>query len=153
MTKPTLISKPAFTVAGINWHGKMADAGQIPQLWEVFPSRAHELRQRVNPLAFYGVMGNSNEQTSEFDYMAGQQVENGDNLPTGMSRWDLPAQTYAVFATTLPKLQATFAEITQWLPTSGYQRAPGPEFELYDETFDPNDPEPAMFVYVPVVKD
>ena len=77
MMKPTLISKPAFTVAGINWHGKMADAGQIPQLWEVFQSRAHELRQRVNPLAFYGVMGNSNEQTTEFDYMAGQKVENG----------------------------------------------------------------------------
>ena len=37
-----------------------------------------------------------------------------------------------------------------WLMQSDYQRAPGPEFELYDENFDPEDPSSEMYFYVPV---
>ena len=39
----------------------------------------------------------------------------------------------------------------QWLPTSGYQRAAGPEFELYDEKFNPQDPTATLYLCVPIV--
>ena len=39
----------------------------------------------------------------------------------------------------------------QWLPQSGYKRAIGPEFELYDEKFNPQDPASMLYRYVPIV--
>jgi AraC family transcriptional regulator len=46
---------------------------------------------------------------------------------------------------------ATFDAIYNgWLPNSGYRRAKGLEFELYDAQFDPNRPDSKMFIYVPV---
>ncbi len=38
----------------------------------------------------------------------------------------------------------------EWLPASDYQRQPGPEFELYDERFDPHDPESELDVYISI---
>lgn len=151
--QPKIICKPAFIVVGLKWHGKMNEVDKIPNIWARFPPRGSELCQRVNPSVYYGVMGNGDGQTTEFEYLAGQQVTTCDKLPPGMSSWHLPAQTYAVFSTNLPNLTETLDEIAEeWLPTSGYQRGSGPEFELYEEHFDPSDPKSEMFVYVPIVK-
>ena len=38
------------------------------------------------------------------------------------------------------------------LPASGYQRAAGPEFELYGEAFNPEDSTSEFHAYVPVSK-
>ena len=37
-----------------------------------------------------------------------------------------------------------------WLPQSEYQRMPGPEFEFYPETFDPEDGSSELQIWVPV---
>jgi predicted transcriptional regulator YdeE len=39
-----------------------------------------------------------------------------------------------------------------WLPAAGYERLFVPDFELYDETFDPEDPESILYVYIPISK-
>ena len=83
--------------------------------------------------------------------MAGVSVETADELPEGMSQWNVPANTYAVFETTLPTIGDTFGYIyNSWLPTSGYRQAAGPYFERYDETFSPDNPR--LSIYIPVVK-
>ena len=109
------------------------------------------MRGRTEPGVFYGAMHNFDMQTNEFDYVAGVQVQAGQTAPEGMVSWEIPAQTYAVFETTLPQIGAAFETIYQsWLPASDVERADGPEFELYDAAFNPQDPASKMSIWIPV---
>lgn len=147
--EPQLITKPAFTVVGLLLHTKPMTP-EIPQLWEQFVPRMDEIAHVAEPHVSYGIMAH-NEAMDKLDYMAGHAVTQVDELPPGMSRWDLPANTYAVFTTTLPKIGETFGYIfNTWLPTAGYQPVNAPYFERYGEEFSPNNP--VMAIYLPVQK-
>jgi AraC family transcriptional regulator len=148
--EPKIESRPAFTVVGMKYRGKN-EQDEIPNMWGEFASRVVEVQNRVEAHATYGVMGNYDEDSGEFDYVAGLNVVPDAAVPEGMVRWDVPAQTYAVFSCTLPTIGSTFEHIHHtWLPASGYRHAGGPELELYDEAFDPEDPESVMYLYIPV---
>ena len=83
--------------------------------------------------------------------MAGIEVERPADLPESMVSWDLPEATYAVFMCTLPGLGEAYTHAySTWLPQSGYERAPGPEFERYDARFDPGDPSSKMEICIPI---
>jgi AraC family transcriptional regulator len=107
----------------------------------------------AEPGVSYGLMDNFDMAAGKMDYMAGEPVTQVDKLPTGMTRWDVPANTYAVFEATLPTIPQTFDHIfNTWLPTSGYQQAAGPYFERYGDTFDPDVPGSILSIYIPVEK-
>ena len=145
-----IVSRPAFTVVGLKYHGKN-EHNEIPQMWREFGPRMREIKHIVNPHVAYGVAGNYDEDSGEFDYVAGFEVDSVADMPEGMASWEVPEQTYAVFPCTLPTLHETFQYAYKtWLPQSGRQRAEGPEFELYDEKFDPEDASSEMYVYIPV---
>jgi AraC family transcriptional regulator len=148
--EPKIVSRPAFTVIGMKYRGKNENK-EIPQMWDRFIPRTGEIKHKVNPHVAYGVMGNYDESSGEFDYVAGFEVESSADIPEGMVSWQVPAQTYAVFTCTLPTLIEAFQRVYQtWLPQSGYRRADGPEFELYDEKFNPEDGRLEMYIYIPV---
>ena len=151
---PTQITtRPSFTVVGLLYHGDNKH-GEIPQLWdELYPDRAAEITGKVNPNVAYGVEDNFDHDTGQWDYVAGYEVTPDAPVPAGMVRKQVPAQTYAVFKTTLPEIGQTMDAIYQtWLPASGYQRGDGPEFEYYDEDFDPAHGKLDFFMYIPVTK-
>ncbi len=87
-------------------------------------------------------------QTGEFDYLAGFGVERVTELPNGMVRWDVPAQTYAVLPCTLPTVKEGVGNAYRWLKQSGTPRGDGPEFEFYDEHFMGGDS--TLYIYVPI---
>lgn len=148
--KPEIKSKPAFTVVGMKYRGKNEN-NEIPQLWGTFRFKIGEIKNRVGPA--YGICDNHDEKTGEFDYIAGIEVDNPPNIPDGMFSFTIPEKTYAVFTCTLPTLFETFQRAyKEWLPQSGFKRADGPEFELYDVTFEPGDETSKMYIYIPVVK-
>jgi AraC family transcriptional regulator len=147
MVEPKIVSKPAFTVVGLLYRGKN-EHGEISQMWEKLLPRADEIRDQVTPHLSYGVLDHFDRQTGEFDYVAGFGVERGAQLPEGMVRWDVPAQTYAVFPCTLPMIMAGFDNARRWFTQSGTQRADGPEFEFYDEHFMGGDS--ALYIYMPI---
>jgi AraC family transcriptional regulator len=148
--EPKIIKGAAFTVVGMKYHGKNEN-NEIPQLWGEFGPRMGEIKQVANPHVAYGVCDNFDESSSEFDYIAGFEVGSTAEIPEGMVSWDIPAGQYAVFTCTLPTLGETYQYAYHtWLPQSGYQRAAGPEFELYDESFDLRDPRSEMDVYIPI---
>ncbi|MEZ4646033.1 MAG: GyrI-like domain-containing protein [Chloroflexota bacterium] len=150
--EPKIVTKPAFAIVGMKYHGENK-GNEIPQLWNEFMQHTTAIEHVVNPEMCYGACANLDEATGEFDYLAAFEVSANTAVPAGMARWDVPANTYAVFSCTLPTIQAAFANIyNTWLPNSAYERAPGPEFELYDETFDPQDPNSTFYIYVPVQK-
>jgi AraC family transcriptional regulator len=114
-------------------------------------ARADEIQGVVDRRQAFGVIGNWDSATGEFEYVAGFEVAEGSSLPAGMASWRVPAQTYAVFPCTLPTLMDTFREIYDvWFSHSGRERGDGPEFELYGEEFDPTDAHSRMYIYVPL---
>ena len=148
--EPKIVSRPAFTVVGMKYRGKNEN-NEIPQMWREFGPRECEIKHMAQPHVAYGVCGNYDEGSGEFDYVAGFGVDSLADMPEGMVSWEVPEQIYAVFTCTLPTLGETFEYAYKtWLPESGYERADGPEFELYDESFDPEDKSSQMTVYIPV---
>jgi AraC family transcriptional regulator len=150
--EPRIVSRQAFRVAGLVHRGK-ADGEKLGALWGGFFARKGELQHQIEPNVAYGVMANYDEASGEFDYIAACQVASGDGLPSGFVCVDVPAANWAVFTTTMPEMTQTYPFIySTWLPGSGYQHAPAPEFELYGETFDPANPASKFDIYIPIVK-
>jgi len=145
-----IVNKPAFKVAGLLHRGKPMSP-EIPQLWGRFDATMGKIPHTVQPQAYYGLCDNMDEQTGEFDYLAAVEVASVEGMPEGIVVWEVPAATYAVFPTTLAEIGATYERMYgQWLPASGYQRAPGPDIELYDENFNSETPGSVFYLYLPV---
>jgi AraC family transcriptional regulator len=110
-----------------------------------------EIPHQAAEQASYGLMGHFDQATGMFDYMAGNPVTEVDQLPAGMSHWDLDANTYAVLETTLSKIGETMDYVYRtWLPSADYDPVAAPSFERYGEAFSPDNP--VIEVYVPVQK-
>ena len=144
--EPKIVTKPAFTVVGLMYHGKNEN-NEIPQVWDKLNPRYEEIQHRVGPA--YGVCGEM-EDNGRFHYLAGFEVTTAPDLPPGMEKWDVPQQQYAIFPCTLKTIHETYQYIFDtWLPQSGYARADGPDFEFYGEEFNMATGE-GMAVYLPV---
>jgi predicted transcriptional regulator YdeE len=148
--EPRIVERAAFTVVGLHYRGKNEN-NEIPQMWQAFGPRVGEIPHMAQPHVAYGISANMDESTGEFDYIAGFEVSGAEDLPEGMVRWDVPAGTYAVFSTTLPGIGETFRHAYHtWMPQAGYQSTGGPDFEVYDERFDPEDPDSEFDLYIPI---
>jgi predicted transcriptional regulator YdeE len=149
--EPKIVTKPAFTVVGMKYHGKNEN-NEIPQLWGQYNPRVGEIRYAVNAPVCYGVCGHL-EESGKFSYLAAVQVGDAADIPSGMESWEVEEQEYAVFPCTLTTIHETYEYAhNTWLPGSGYERLSVPDFELYDETFDGEDPESILYVYIPIGK-
>jgi AraC family transcriptional regulator len=148
---PHFVSKPAFTAIGMKYRGQNLNR-EIPKLWDAFGPRTVEIPHLATPPVAYGIQGNFDSATGEFDYLAGRGVTAVDSLPEGMVSWHVPEGYYAVFPAKLTDdLRALYHDIyTQWLPTSGYQDTEAPYFEYYDEHFQGDDS--TFYIYIPVKK-
>jgi predicted transcriptional regulator YdeE len=148
--KPRIVERGAFTVVGLKYRGKNEE-GEIPQMWQALGPRTGEIANMADDTAAYGISANMDRDTGEFDYVAGFEVSSARDLPQGMVAFGVPAGRYAVFTTTLPKIGETFHNAyNTWLPQSGHQPTGGPEFEVYDEQFDPQDPTSEFDLYIPI---
>lgn len=150
--QPRFVTKPAFTVIGMQIRTRPMTP-EIPALWAQFAPRIDEVPSIAEPHVSYGLMGHYDQAAGTFDYMAGVSAEQTDDLPAGMTTWRVPAYTYAVFDTTLATIGDVFGQIYgSWLPSSGYQQATDTNFERYGESFNPENPNSPMSIYIPVEK-
>jgi AraC family transcriptional regulator len=145
-----IVEKSAFTVVGMKYRGKN-EQGEIPQLWQALGPHTGEIENLADDTAAYGISANMDMETGEFDYVAGFEVSSAEVVPEGMIVFEVPGGRYAVFSTTLPKIGETFDQAYHtWLPQAGHEPRGGPEFELYDERFDPQDPGSVFQLYIPI---
>jgi predicted transcriptional regulator YdeE len=145
--EPKIVSKAAFTAVGMLYHGKNEN-NEISQMWQKFNPRMQEI-QKIEDGAF-GICGQP-EESGAFKYLAGFAVSSAESVPPGMVTWEVPAQKYAVFPCTLPTLHATYKHAFEaWLPKSGYKYTHGPDFEYYDESFDPEKADSVLHIYIPI---
>ncbi len=151
--QPMIMTKPAFSVVGLKYRGKN-EHNEIAEMWGEANVRAEEIVAAATGLgAAYGVCRDM-EADGVFEYLAGLEIKEIEEVPEGMERWEVPEQTYAVFPCKLATIGEAYRyAFEEWLPTSGYRRAPGPDFEYYDASFDPENAENSqLYIYVPVEK-
>ena len=144
--EPEIVTLPAFTAVGLKYLGKNEN-NEIPQLWREINPRIDEIKHKTG--AAYGVCGDM-EENGQFHYLAGFGVSEAADLPPAMERWDVPEQKYAVFPCTIKTIQQTYQYIFDtWFPQSGFAKGEGPDFEFYEETFNPETGE-GMAIYMPI---
>lgn len=145
-----IVEMPAFTIVGLKYRGKNEE-DEIPQLWQALMPRAQEIEAMVELPVAYGISANMDEDSGEFDYVAGFEVSRATDIPEGMVVIEVPGGRYARFTTTLPNIGETFQNAYgQWLPAVGLKPSGGPEIELYDERFDSEDPSSEFDIYIPI---
>lgn len=149
--------KKVDTILAIGCAGEFKPGAtqEIGGLWQRFVPRMAEITNVIGPET-YGIccLPEEGERDPEhFTYVAALAVTDLDHIPDGMTGVTLPAHEYAVFAydggigPELPKaVRYIFGE---WLPQSGYE-LDGPDFEYYDDQFDPQSDTGRFFIYLPV---
>ena len=130
----------------------------IPRLWTELVGRWQRAK-RGFPSISYGVCYDESDgsegEALPFTYLAAFPMDRDDEAPEGLETRTVPANRYAVFTHRGPVLaiQDTYAAIFgSWLPESGYRRAEGPDFELYDERFDEQTMSGEADIYLPVAR-
>ncbi|MGC4047902.1 MAG: GyrI-like domain-containing protein [Armatimonas sp.] len=146
--EPKFESLPAFVVVGAHHRGAPGN-GEIPGLWQANGQRLSQLPS-TQPGHFYGICDNFDMTSNEFDYVAGIASEPDAEIPEGYVRWEVPAQSYAVFSTPIAKIQDAYHYIhSTWMPTSGKTHGMGPELEHYGPDFD-EDPSMPLTIWIPI---
>jgi AraC family transcriptional regulator len=142
-------------LAGLRRRHRFAEAARaIPAQWAAFGALG-VLPGQVGRTA-YGVIASSDVAAQSFEYLCGVQVDDLASVPAGLDRMRVPAAQYAVFAHDghVTTLRETWDRIwREWLPASGMTPAPTPDFERYDERFDPDTGLGGMEIWFPVVRD
>ena len=123
----------------------------IPGQWQRFSRSVQNIPGRIGPVA-YGVCCNGDD-AGNFDYIAGVEVADFSDLPREFSRVRIPEAKYAVFTHSdhISTIRRTVNTIwNHWLPASGLKAADAPNFERYDENFDPLTGNGGLEIWIPV---
>lgn len=152
--------KESFTMFGVSTNINAADGKpyiEIPAFWDkCIPDgtvdRIHAAAGLGGNAQIHGALYNFRD--GVFSYMICYYVpENG--IPDGYEELSVPALTWAVFTTGLypdgkGDVQSIWKRIgPEWFPTSNYEHADGPEFEM---TYYRGNNMYEMEVWIPVVK-
>jgi AraC family transcriptional regulator len=143
-------SKPLL-VAGIGERYNHENGAGIPGQWQRFHQAVANIPGRIGQVA-YGVCCNGDD-SGNFDYIAGVEVSDFSDLPREFSRVRIPEARYAVFTHRdhISTIRRSINTIwNHWLPASGLEAADAPNFERYDENFDPLTGNGGLEIWVPV---
>ena len=138
-------------VAGLGERCSWQTSNGIPALWQRFAPHIGHIPGQVGNTT-YGVCCNGDDE-GNFDYVAGVEVTDFSALPAEFSRVRIPAQKYAVFSHRehVATIRRTVATIwNKWLPESGHEVADAPNFELYDQRFDPRSGMGGLEIWLPI---
>ncbi|MBP1692465.1 MAG: MerR family transcriptional regulator [Chloroflexi bacterium] len=149
--EPKIVNMDKFYIVGLPYIGDN-EHQEISEMWGVFNQRAGEIKHLAPVDGAYGMC--YPHPTARMEYVAAFKVTELADIPDGMVGKEVPAQTYVVFqAQGLDDIGPTYHKIMQeWLPGSGYQAGDGPDFELYNEEFDPVTASGTLYIYFPIKK-
>ena len=149
---PRFEAGKALLVAGIGERCTHENEGAfIPGLWQRFHQVVDNIPARIGKLA-YGVCCNGDD-AGNFDYVAGVEVTDFSDLRREFQGVRIPEQRYAVFTHSahISTIRRTVNTIwNHWLPASGMKAADAPNFERYDEKFDPGTGNGGLEIWIPV---
>ncbi|MCE5188473.1 MAG: AraC family transcriptional regulator [Eubacteriales bacterium] len=153
-------TKESFRIVGVklraNWSPEKQEGfGEVPKFWAKHAQLGTipQLCQIMDPKTpgIFGVSTGDWQHAGQFDYYIA--VASGQPVPEGMTAYEVPACTWAIFEcrgampAAIQSLQQRI--VTEWLPGSGYQYANAPDIELYSEG-DQSSPDYTCWVWLPV---
>ena len=141
----------SLLIAGLGARYNCENLAGIPGQWQRFAPHIGNLPHQVGRSA-YGVCCNSDD-AGNLDYVCGVEVADFSGLPPEFTRLRLPAQRYAVFRHRdhVSTIRGSFNAIfSQSLPQSGHEPADAPDFERYDDRFDPVTGLGGVEIWVPI---
>jgi AraC family transcriptional regulator len=151
LADPRFENRNAFLVAGLSVRYDYESCGAgIPAQWQRFGPYIGNVPGQAGSAA-YGVRYNSDD--NGLDYLCGVEVGEFSQLQPELSRVRVPANRYAVFTHSghISGIRSTWYTIwNKWLPKSGHQLADAPDFERYDERFDPRTGRGDVEIWVPI---
>jgi AraC family transcriptional regulator len=150
---PRFETGKAMLIAGVSERVSADNGAGIPGLWQRFHQYVQSFPGRIGQAA-YGVCCNGDD-SGNFDYIAGVEVADFSDLPREFSRVRIPEQRYAVFThmAHISSIRRTVNAIwNHWLPQSPYKVADAPNFERYDEKFNPVTGDGGLEIWVPIRK-
>ncbi len=152
--EPKVVRKASLQVVGMAGTFTPSTNGGIPALWARFAPRMASVPNRIGVHSFgVCVPANTVGGDMSFTYIAAVEVDRSDAVPDGMIALTVPAGRYAVFthAGPITRIADTVKQVWGvWLPASRHRRLPSPDFELYDDRFDPATGEGEVDIYVPI---
>lgn len=147
--------KDAFRVVGVSIpldSDMEKNFATIPALWgkAAQDGTIAKLCQRMNsqPMGVLGVCGGHEDGKNLRYYIAVASTADAEGFET----YTVPSFTWAIFSgqgTGVSIQQLEQRVVTEWLPTSGYEYANGPDIEVY---LDPNPANTKYEVWIPVIK-
>ncbi|HWO95793.1 MAG TPA: AraC family transcriptional regulator [Bacillus sp. (in: firmicutes)] len=152
-----IVERDAFHVIGV---GKQVSTCQnenlkeIPLFWNEVNTKgiSLELLQLAQKDEMFGMCMDFDHANEELTYFIG--VESQEKREAFETK-TVPALTWAVFESVGPMpgaIQSVWKRIySEWFPSTGYEHAAGPEFEVYPPG-DVNDPNYRCEVWVPIKK-
>lgn len=150
--------KEAIRIVGVKEHLDMKVEecfAEVPQFWQrtVQAGMIPRILALLNQPPF-GLLGISTCMSGEeFDYYIA--VATDQPVPEGMTEYQIPGGTWAIFECIGPMPQAIQELqkriVTEWLPTSGYEYADLPDIEVYSEG-DQQSPSYRSEVWLPIIK-
>lgn len=149
--------KPAIHVVGMAGHFTLTTNTRIPELWARFAPCIDTVpnRQGRHTLGICVDADPSTVEEAGFTYVAAVEVESIGSVPNGMTALTIPAHTYAVFTHRghISRLKDTVKQVWgRWLPQSPYRHVPAPDFEWYDERFNPITGDGEVDIFVPIAE-
>ncbi|MEM7446206.1 MAG: GyrI-like domain-containing protein, partial [Pseudomonadota bacterium] len=138
-------------IAGLGDRYRFETVPGIPQLWRRFAEHFGNIPGQVGQKT-YGVCCNADDGGS-FDYIAAVEVDSFDDLPKDFRRLRIEPQRYAVFEhkENISSLHDTVHTIwNHALEEAGLTVANSPDFELYDDRFDPKTGNGGLEVWIPI---
>lgn len=149
---PELRERGEFAIAGLTLRCNEHNKAQIPGLWQRFAPQMFSVPGCL-PGETFGACYDMDPASGEFTYMAGIATQ----TPQACAEFAVcyvPPAKYAVFTHqgSLAHIQETVGYIySEWASECEYELAATPDFELYDERFDPVKDTGELEYWVPVV--
>ncbi len=148
---PELKDRPAFEVIALGTQCAFENTSEIPSLWQAFNEREVEITPV--PGAAAGGVCHAADDEGGFRYVAGVESAKGANVPKGMERVSIDGGRYAVFTHTGHIAESGNTVYTIWntsLPDLGLSPRQAPDFERYDNRFDPKTGRGSVEIWIPI---
>jgi AraC family transcriptional regulator len=152
LDSPRFVDGEQMLIAGIGRrHSARAVPAGVSAQQRRFELLRHRMPNRIGTTSF-GVRCNADDQ-GNLDYICAVEVADLARVSAEFYRVRIAPQRYAVFQhrANVSDVRGTFHSIwNRWLPGSGYDLVEAPDFERYDERFDPATGEGGLEIWVPV---
>ncbi len=154
MEPPLIVKAGPFTVMGVPRRFESVEDTETADFDELWTNEFMPFHDVLLPLStnqnYYGVSYGTGEGDS-FYYLAGMAVMDEVETPQGLTRYDVPEATYAVFKTKTESIGNAWDSVFEdWLPNSNYEYDwQTPSYEEY-----PPDANLAstVLLYVPILE-